>query len=206
MHAFLKRAVGIYSDDQPANDALDALIDEDQIARSRQAEIDQLLSEFDDDPVEASSDDEQDHLQPAPAICAAPSATPDKRAALSERNEMIRNARAEKKRRYTRNRVRLHRARSSVTSYATLVAKLRKATANPRGDKLLEQLRGKEQALAMFCYVASVVRAKSGPISAADLAANYERVTGDKITRLQVDRNRKRIVRLQAQGGPWHSL
>lgn len=206
LRAFLRRSGEISSDSEPVSDEPGALIDEDQIARSRQAEIDHLLSELDDDPVEAPSADEPSNDEPV-AIEAAPApiATSDKRAALIERNEMIRNAQTEKKRRYNRNRVRLHRAKSG-TRYATLVAKLLKATANPRGNKLLEQLRGKERSLAMFCHVARSVTAKCGPLSAADLAAECERLTGDKISRLQAHRYRERIAVLQVEGGPWHNL
>lgn len=128
----------------------------------------------------------------------------DQRAALAKRSRMIRDAQADKTRRRTRNRVRLHRAK--LASYGTLVAKLRQATAKPRGDKLLEQLRGQEPTLALFCFVEMTVARSGLSLSAAGIAEHYERITGDKITRLQAHRYRERVALLKVEGGPWHGL
>lgn len=119
--------------------------------------------------------------------------------------EMFAEAKAEKKRRKERLRQQRYRA-SAPPTYEALINKLRKGTANPRGDKLLEQIRGQEGAITLFYMVSSIILAKSGPVSDAVLAAEYESETGTAMTRNQVYRMRQRVRRLREPGRPWCTL
>ncbi|OAF13919.1 hypothetical protein AXW67_18225 [Bradyrhizobium neotropicale] len=115
---------------------------------------------------------------------------------------MIRNNAAEKKRRRARNRQRMHRARPRETSIAKLASTLRKATAKPRGDKQLEQLRGRESELAGFRYLSRILIGHYGAMSDADLARHL----GDGFTRKKAWQFRQIAASLEADGGPWHNL
>jgi hypothetical protein len=120
--------------------------------------------------------------------------------APSHYRDMFERAKAEKKRRRTRNRVRLHRARPKETSWRKLATMLRKAMANPRGDKQLEQLRGREIELAGFRYLSRLAIAKYGPMPDAKLAVLID------MPRKRVWQLRQIVERLEAEDGPWHNL
>jgi hypothetical protein len=88
------------------------------------------------------------------------------------------------------------------TSVAKLANALRKAIAEPRGNKQLEQLRDRVGELAQFRYLSRMITAQHGAMSDADLA----RSLGDGFTRKKAWQLRQIVADLEADGGPWHNI
>jgi hypothetical protein len=95
------------------------------------------------------------------------------------------------------------RKRTSRASPAALRAKrlkaLLKATAAPRGDKRLEQLRGREEALILFHDATNI---KAGA-SLREIGGFYEMFTGERMTKFQARKRRDIVKELEAPGGIW---
>jgi hypothetical protein len=131
---------------------------------------------------------------------------PGQTAPLPNYAEMIRGAAAEKKKRRERNRQRIHRARPKETSITKLASTLRKAIAKPRGNKQLEQLRGRESELASFRYFSRILLARHGPMSDAVLARLLTLNLDDGFTRKKTWQLGQIVAALEAEGGPWHNI
>jgi hypothetical protein len=97
-----------------------------------------------------------------------------------------------------RERMALRRASPAILRAKRLTA-LMKATAAPRGDKRLEQLRGREEALTLFRDAMDI---KAGA-SLREIGHFYETLTGEKMTKFQARKQRDIVKELEASGGIW---
>ena len=81
-----------------------------------------------------------------------------------------------------------------------LLTSLRKAVANPRGDKSLQRLKRREIDLVKFRFVMD--RVPNAPD--AELADAYRKLSRLPMDRNQAYRHRQIVRKLEAPGGPWH--
>lgn len=95
-----------------------------------------------------------------------------------------------------------HRASKDVQNQKAL-ERLMRATANPNGDKRLEQLRGDEVAYTRFYGEFREARESGTKISGAKLAKLYNDTWGENISRDTAIRWRTICLHLEAKGGPW---
>ncbi|AUC93701.1 hypothetical protein CWS35_04825 [Bradyrhizobium sp. SK17] len=121
--------------------------------------------------------------------------------------EMIREHKAEKKRRRTRNRVREHRAKPRRPTFRKLHRALKMATASAAGNRFMEKLVGREGDIALFHSVSMTLIDRIGAMSDAKLADALVCAGGfESITRNQVWKLRQIVAKLEADKGPWHRL
>lgn len=79
---------------------------------------------------------------------------------------------------------------------------LLKATANPKGDKTLEKLRGREFEIVQFRDAMSL----ASDATDAELGDLYGRLTGSPMNKRQAQNRRNKIEKLEAPDGIWSRL